>query len=182
MARYVALLRGIGPGNPNMRNDKLRATFEKVGFTEVKSVISSGNILFESAEKDQQKLEAKIEAALPRELGFSSIAIVRSRHELQRLVKHDPFAGISHTRETHLNVTFLKEKVPAGFALPPAPPDNAYRIIKALDREIYVVVDLNKPRAAQFMAWVKKQLGNKNTTRSWQTVHKILKAFNKESV
>lgn len=31
MHRYAALLRGIGPGNPNMRNDKLRGVFEGLG-------------------------------------------------------------------------------------------------------------------------------------------------------
>lgn len=41
--KYVALLRGIAPTNPNMRNDKLREVFEKPGFKNVQTVISSGN-------------------------------------------------------------------------------------------------------------------------------------------
>ncbi|MBA3630747.1 MAG: DUF1697 domain-containing protein [Actinobacteria bacterium] len=43
MKSYVALLRGIGPSNPNMRNDRLRAVFEDLGFSNVRAVISSGN-------------------------------------------------------------------------------------------------------------------------------------------
>lgn len=42
MTTYVALLRGIVPLNPNMRNEKLRGVFEKLGFTNVRTVISSG--------------------------------------------------------------------------------------------------------------------------------------------
>ena len=57
MIKYVALLRGIGPGNPNMRNDKLRSVFEKLGFSNVKTVISSGNVLFESLLKNVNEIE-----------------------------------------------------------------------------------------------------------------------------
>jgi uncharacterized protein (DUF1697 family) len=46
MVKYVALLRGIAPTNPNMRNDKLRGVFEKLSFENVKTVISSGNVVF----------------------------------------------------------------------------------------------------------------------------------------
>ena len=46
--RYVALLRGIGPANPNMRNEKLRGVLEELGLANVASVISSGNLLFDT--------------------------------------------------------------------------------------------------------------------------------------
>ena len=48
MAKYVALLRGITPSNPKLRNEKLRNVFESLGYKNVVSVISSGNIIFET--------------------------------------------------------------------------------------------------------------------------------------
>lgn len=51
MPEYVALLRGIGPANPNQRNDKLRGVFEEFGFEDVRTV-SSGNVLFRSDSTD----------------------------------------------------------------------------------------------------------------------------------
>lgn len=65
MTKYVALLRGIAPTNLNMRNDKLRGVFEKLAFENVKTVISSGNVIFESPSRRAKKLEETIEAALP---------------------------------------------------------------------------------------------------------------------
>ena len=62
MTKYIALLRGIGPGNPNMRNDKLCGVFEKLGFSNVTPVISSGNVIFESDEINKKTLELKIES------------------------------------------------------------------------------------------------------------------------
>ena len=55
MTKYIAFLRGIGPGNPNMRNEKLRGAFEELGFKNVQSVISSGNVIFDSPAGGQAK-------------------------------------------------------------------------------------------------------------------------------
>jgi uncharacterized protein (DUF1697 family) len=59
MARYVALLRGIGPSNPNMHGAKLKSLFESLGFTKVSPVISSGNVIFDSTSKSIAALEKK---------------------------------------------------------------------------------------------------------------------------
>jgi uncharacterized protein (DUF1697 family) len=62
-----------------MRNDKLRGVFERLGFENVKTVISSGNVIFESPSRSIRKLEESIEKALPEELGFKSTTIIRSQ-------------------------------------------------------------------------------------------------------
>src|SRR5205809_7423619 len=61
----VALLRGIGPSNPNMHGAKLKEATEKAGFSKVQTLLSSGNIIFESNSKDQAALEAKLEKTWP---------------------------------------------------------------------------------------------------------------------
>jgi len=65
-----------------MRNEKLRGVFENLGFTNVQTVMSSGNVLFDANSKDMKALEAIIEKALPAQLGFTSTTIIRSRDEL----------------------------------------------------------------------------------------------------
>src|SRR3990167_7756479 len=59
MTTYVALLRGIGPINPNMRPAKLKWGFEEMGFKNVRTVISSGNVVFESSSKSEATLKRK---------------------------------------------------------------------------------------------------------------------------
>ena len=80
MTEYVALLRGISPLNPNMRNEKLRGVFTRLGFKNVRTVITSGNVLFETEARNMRQLEASIEKALPQQLGFTSTVIIRSRN------------------------------------------------------------------------------------------------------
>lgn len=92
---YVALLRGIGPGNPNMRNERLRGVFAGLGFGKVRTVLASGNVLFEDPSRAIRAFETRIEMALPQALGFRSTAIIRSRNQLEALVNDDPFRGSS---------------------------------------------------------------------------------------
>src|SRR4051812_30410175 len=92
---YAAFLRGIMPTNPNMRNEKLRGVFESLGFSNVQTVISSGNVIFESTSKDKDvaKLEITIEKALTAKLGINSTTIIRSKNDLEKLIASDPFKG-----------------------------------------------------------------------------------------
>ncbi|NHH98070.1 hypothetical protein DYY66_1506 [Candidatus Nitrosotalea sp. FS] len=94
--KYVALLRGIGPSNPNMHGSKLKRVLEDLGFSNVMPVISSGNVIFESDSKDTAKLEETIQKDWPEKLGFSSTTIVRSQRQLQALVDKNP-SGVPST-------------------------------------------------------------------------------------
>ncbi len=100
MPTYVALLRGIGPTNPNMRQTKLKEFFEHLGFKNVATVISSGNVVFDSGSKSTDILEKKIEKELPEYLGFTSTTIVRSRQELETMVEENPFKSKVHSQRS----------------------------------------------------------------------------------
>ena len=107
MTHYVALLRGIAPMNPAMRNENLRRVVESLGFANVRTVISSGNVIFESPRRDIAALEAEITQALHEQLGFWSTAIVRCRAELEALVAKNLFKGYEHGPKRTLPSPFL---------------------------------------------------------------------------
>ncbi len=151
MTTYVALLRGIGPANPNMKGEKLREVFESLGFKNVATVIASGNVVFSSPSANEAALEAKIEKALPVQLGFKSTTIIRSETQLRQLVKKNPFKGVKDERPYYLVVTFFKN-----------------------GKELASVIDMTK-RTPQFMTNLEKKHGKAITTRTWKTVHRILK-------
>ncbi len=173
--KYVALLRGIAPLNPNMHNDKLRAVFEELGFKNVETVIASGNVLFESSSKNVKALETSVEKILPKRLGFSSTTIIRSEEELLRLVEQNPFKGIEDTPKSRLNVTFLKNIPEAKFKFPYSAANATYELLGIYDRSICSVIDLSGSKTPDLMAWLEKQFGKEITTRTWKTVHRILK-------
>ena len=177
MTKYVALLRGIAPTNPNMRNDKLRGVFEKLGFENVKTVISSGNVLFESPSRSRRKLEESIEKALPEELGFKSTTIIRSQGQIQKLVDKNPFQGMEHSQTSSLNVTFLKKKGKTDIKFPHKIEDRDYELLGMYDGAICSVIDLTSSKALDLMVFLEKKLGKEITTRTWKTVERILQAM-----
>jgi len=177
MIKYVALLRGIAPTNPNMRNDKLRSVFEKLGFENVKTVISSGNVVFESSSRSVQKLEDSIEKALPKELGFRSTTIIRSQGHLQKLVDKNPFKGTEHSQKSSLNVTFLKKKRKIDTKFPYKVDNRDYTLLGIYDGAICSVIDLTSAKTPDLMVWLEKKFGKEITTRTWKTVERILKAM-----
>src|SRR3954464_9558314 len=115
MFKYAALIRGIGPGDPKKSNESLRSVFESLGFQNVRSVISSGNLIFESSERNTDKLERIIESAWTEQLGFEAPTIIRSQDQLQKILESDPFSGVTHSDTSYQLITFCKRPVKLQF-------------------------------------------------------------------
>ncbi|MBI2657130.1 DUF1697 domain-containing protein [Candidatus Woesearchaeota archaeon] len=171
MAKYAALLRGITPANPNMKNEKLRFLFEKLGFSNVQTVISSGNVLFESKSKNIKKLEAMIEKALPK-LGFKSTTIIKSKEQLQQLIDKNPFKGMEDTTKSRLNVTFLKNEPKTSLKFPHH--GKGCTILGIYEDAACSSIDLTGTKTPDLMLFLEKQFGKEITTRTWKTVNRII--------
>ncbi|HEX6196635.1 MAG TPA: DUF1697 domain-containing protein [Jiangellaceae bacterium] len=174
MPSYAALLRGIGPSNPNMRNEKLRGVFERLGFDDVASVISSGNLVFRSDDTDVPTLETSIEEALRTDLGINSTTLLRSADELEAMIAADPFGDLEHGRASYLTATFRKDRG----AMPEPPefaPGSGARIVGTDDARsaIYIVTDTTSTSTPDVMALLEKTFGKAITTRTWKTVQRI---------
>jgi uncharacterized protein (DUF1697 family) len=178
MTKYVALIRGIGPSNPNMHNEKLRGVFEGLGFRNVQTVIASGNVLFENPSKDVGRLEATIEKAWPARLGFTATTIVRSRESLQELVDKNPFKRMKDAPKSRLNVTFLKSPPRTKLKFPHRPENKKYQLLGLYDCAICSVIDLTDAKTPDLMGFLEKQFGKEITTRTWKTIARILKKLN----
>ena len=175
MQRCVALLRGIGPGNPKMRNENLRRVCEDLGMRSVGTVISSGNVVFETDAEDLSGLETRLEQAWPEELGFESTTIIRARSDLEALTDLEPFGGLDHGRDTYLLVTFSKTRLTIDIDLPVEPEDGGYRVVGATDRELFTVTDTTRRRTPDVMQWIERRFGKEITSRTWLTVARVLK-------
>ncbi len=108
---FVALLRGINVGGNNMISmGSLKTSFERTGFTDVKTYINSGNIIFRSRENDARKLERKIAAMLSKEYRLDCKVVVRSYSEMAALVKNLP-GNWGVDSDWRYNVIFLRHTI-----------------------------------------------------------------------
>jgi uncharacterized protein (DUF1697 family) len=175
MTKYVALLRGIGPMNPAMSNANLRAVCEEVGLENVSTVISSGNVVFETDMTDKAALEATLETAWPEKLGFQSTTILRSQAELEAIVEMEPFGDLEHGPSSYLLVTFSKHPLEVDFETPYHPADRDYQVVAATAGEVFTVTDMTSGAAPDVMVWVESKFAKQLTSRTWLTVGRILK-------
>lgn len=91
MPRYAAFLRAINVGGHTVRMSDLRASFGALGLDGVETVIASGNVIFDTDEADEAKLERTLERALEADLGYPVETFVRSMAELARIATREPF-------------------------------------------------------------------------------------------
>jgi uncharacterized protein (DUF1697 family) len=71
----------------------LKLSFEALGFDDVETFIASGNVIFDTNESDEAKLERTIERALDADLGYPVETFVRSVAELAEIAARDPFSS-----------------------------------------------------------------------------------------
>ena len=91
MTRYAALLRGINVGGINIKMADLRSTFVDLGFENVKTVLASGNVLFDSDRDDVPALKSEIEAGLRAEFHYEAWVFVLDLDTVRQIVDDYPF-------------------------------------------------------------------------------------------
>ena len=171
MPRYVAFLRGVSPMNAKMA--ELKRCFESVGFTDVKTVLSSGNVVFDASAKSDIRLARDVEAAVAKQLGRTFYAIVRPANHLRELIEADPYAAFRLSSNAKRVITFLGEPPKAKLSLPLEA--DGVRILAMNGREVFTAYVPNL-RGPVFMTMIEKTFGANITTRTWDTVKKCATA------
>ena len=176
--QYVAFLRGINVGGHVLiKMIDLKKAFEKMGFENVRTLLASGNVVFESEQTDKKALTAEIESLLKKAFEKDISVILRSLDDLKKLQSSEPFKGIKMTPSIRLYVTFLSEKArPHTIPIPYTTLQKEFRILHATPMEVFSVLDLSIGKGTpDAMNILEKEFGSNVTTRNWNTVLKVLK-------
>lgn len=169
--RYAAFLRGVYPNNPALAD--LRRCFEEAGFGDVSTVISSGNVVFAAPGRaTAATLEKRAEKAMAQRLDRPLVAVVRSIAELRGLLDRDPYGAFRLKPGSKRVVTFLRNPGPVPLQLPIAERDGA-RILAATEGEVFSAY-VPGPKGGAFMQVIEDALGKAVTTRTWETVAKVV--------
>lgn len=172
MARYAAFLRGVMPTNARM--PALKACFEAAGFDDVKTLLSSGNVVFATRATSEKSLERRIEAAIRDHLGQEFMTIVRAEGALHMILGSDPYKGFRLGPDAKRVVTFLR-KAPTSRLKLPIESDGA-RILCIHGAEVFTAY-LPNPRGPVFMSLIERTFGKDVTTRTWDTIGKVAAAM-----
>jgi uncharacterized protein (DUF1697 family) len=137
MPRYVAFLRAINVGGRTVTMDRLCALFRAMKLRKVESFIASGNVIFETPETDIDALQARIEAALEKALGYEVRTFVRSDAEVAAIATHTPFDAETMAAGVAFNVGLLHEPLSKADAAKLATLRTAYDEFATHGREVY---------------------------------------------
>ena len=175
--RWAAMLRGINLGKRQLKSAELKVAVESLGYTDVKTLLASGNVVFTADEKDAEALEKKLHDALAKETGLKSEIFVRSPEEMDAIVAANPFPEVAKERPSQLVAIFHRAPVdPAPLDKLMAGYDGPERV-KPIGRELYIDFPDGQGRSNLYPAMGKARLDPVNTARNWNTVLKIRDAL-----
>jgi uncharacterized protein (DUF1697 family) len=172
MTAYASMLRAVNlPGHQQISMPKLAAAYESIGFSNVRTYIQSGNVVFESTLDEPEKVEKLIESKITEVFGFSTPVMARTSAQMRTVVDGNPFPE-SYTEE--LAVAFLSG-IPTSDGLDKvmSVKDPAEELIVS-GSEIYLYYPNGQGRSKLNNALLERHLKVVATVRNWRTVNKLL--------
>ncbi len=182
MNQYLVLLRGINVGGKNIiKMVDLKASFEAMGFTNVRTYIQSGNVLVESAEKDKDQLTAKIESELSRRFNFQARVVVVSQKELAAIIKSAPEGFGQDDENFRYDVIFLKEPLTPKEAMKSVSVREGVDTAHAGKQALYFSRLISRASQSHLTKIIGLPVYQNMTIRNWNTTTKLLDLFSRES-
>jgi len=171
MPTYAGFLRGVSPLNCKMA--ELKQCLVTAGFGNVKTVLASGNVVFDVRAASRESLERKVESAMQKGLGRIFATTVRSIEELAAMQAADPYKKFDLPAKAKRVVTLLHTRPTTKVKLPIELDEAQILCIKGTEVfSAYVPND----KGPVFMALIERTFGKDLTTRTWETIRKVVEA------
>ncbi|MCU1501541.1 MAG: hypothetical protein JWM12_895 [Ilumatobacteraceae bacterium] len=169
--QYVAFIRAINVGGNNrVPMADLRAVFEAIGCTDVRTVLQSGNVAFRCAHSEAKLITAS-NAAFEDRFGFRGDVAIRTAAELVALTDRNPYLA-AEPDGTKVHVGFANA-APTAAAVAALDPDHAVPDRFTVDgRDVFIWYPNGAGRSK-----LKLRLGVPITSRNWNTVVKMQAIF-----
>ncbi len=158
-----------------VRMEELRRAFKVAGYTNISTLLATGNVIFDSPSEDLEELTDSLEIFLKKRFGFEIPVLLRSMDNLKQLVESDPFHGIKVTNETRLYVSFLSEPKKPSMKIPYETENGLFKILRVTSNEVCSVLTLSQNGdSTKLMNVIEKEFGKRVTTRNWNTINKLI--------
>jgi uncharacterized protein (DUF1697 family) len=160
-------------GRRRIKNEELCACFENIGLLRVSAFLASGNVLFASRQRAEDKVAQAIEKGLKEQLQYDVPTFLRSAKEVGEIARQQPFDTAALKASGKLQVALLQaEPKPAArkAALRFASSDDRLAII---GRELYWLPKGNMSASELDVAGLAKVLGPM-TIRAHRTMTRLV--------
>ncbi len=175
----IAFLRAVNVGGKNsVKMSDIKGMMHALGFLNVRSLLQSGNIVFEGSLSTILAADERLEKAFEEMTGFRSDFMIRTSEELQRIVDGNPFAEEGRTDPSHLVVLFLKKEPAAEQIEGLRAAIKGREVIFGKGTELYMYYPDGVGDSKLTNGIIEKNLGSRGTGRNWNTILKLLQMTN----
>ena len=172
--RYVALLRGINVGgNKKVPMADLRAMAARLGFSGVKTLLQSGNLIFDGTTRSPDELETVLESATEKAIGVQCSYIVRTAPEWSTIVANNPFTRFARSDPARLGLTCCRGEPDPAVLATLRREARGGEDLRLIGRDLYVWYPDGMGQSRLATALSRNKLGTVCTARNWNTVTKI---------
>ncbi|SIT60097.1 conserved hypothetical protein [Mesorhizobium prunaredense] len=179
MQTYVALLYSIvlGEGRRVVMSD-LRAMTEGLGLNNPRTLVATGNLVFETKETEIAALERRLETAFQKTFGRHVDIIVRRADDWLKLAAGNPFPAESAAAADQVAVRVMRKPVPAEAVAALEAYVGKDERMQAVGGDIWIFFSRETPSSRLLAAISHKRLGV-GTSRNWNTVRKLAEMVGK---
>lgn len=171
---HLALLRGINVGGKNLiRMAELRELCAKLGLTDVRTYIQSGNVVF-SASVAASKLEALLEAGISEQFGFQVAVMVRTAKAWKAVMDSCPLPEAAANDPARLYVLTAKQLIAKDAAKQLAEKARDGEVVRFAGGCLWVHYPSGSGRSKLTPALIDRLAGSPVTTRNWKTATALL--------
>lgn len=173
MNQRIAILRGINVGGKRkILMEDLISMFEKMSFSNVRTYIQSGNVIFNLNTKvNNSELAKDIEEAIKEKFGFEVPVVIRTPKEIETAINQNPF--YKKTDPDHLHLTFLNEEPTPELQEKLESYDFEPDRFKIIGKEVFIYCEGKYHQSKLTNNFLEKKLKVSATTRNLKTVLKL---------
>lgn len=174
MTLRIALLRGVNVGGAKkVPMAELKAMVEALGFSDVKTLLQSGNVVFEAGDRSDAELEALLEREAEARLGLVTRFIVRGPKAWRAMIEANPMPEEAQREPSRFLVNVAREAVTAEMLAMIRAAATPGERVEAGERCVYAFFGDGVADSKAALVFGRKALGLTSTGRNWNTVQKI---------
>ena len=176
MPVLISMLRGVNVGSHHrIQMDELRALYKSLKLEDPHTYIQSGNVIFQTKEKNAEAIGKRIQDAIERKFGFRPEVILRTIGEMRQAIAANPFAKREGIEPGKLLVTFLAAEPGAEAHANVAQLNTRHpEELHLVGRELYIYFPNGAGKSKLPWSSVEKMLKTTGTARNFNSVCKML--------
>ncbi len=173
MVQYIAFLRGVNVAGKWIKMEDVRKEMSSAGFDNVRTYIQSGNVLFDSPNKDERTVQDKVARVISKAVGSETHVVVIPRVELRVLLQSNPFKKMNVKPVDKKSVVFLV-KDPKNPLLPLISTKKDVEVFYYRNRMALAISRKMEGKFTYPTALLESKWSVPATTRFWHTLENML--------